>query len=104
MISVRRNMNDLFDLCRVSLLDIHLSDYVQNRPASKYNIRSFDVNNFNILKCRTQYFKNSYFPRFITKWNSLDSELKTVSSFSHFKSKLYQEFHRELNAYQLPHK
>ena len=35
--------------------------------------------------------KYEYFPCVITKWNSLDSQLKTIagSSFSLFKSKLY---------------
>jgi hypothetical protein len=60
-LDVRRNMKDLlfFFKCRAGLLDIQLPDYVQNRPAVKYNFRSYDVNDF---KCRTQYFKNSYFP------------------------------------------
>ena len=29
-------------------------------------------------KCRTQYFKNSYFPRVTKIWKSLDKELKGV--------------------------
>ena len=81
-------MKDLlfFHKCRAGLLDIHPPDYVQSRPAPRYNIRSHDVNNFTELKCRTEYFKNSYFPRVVTKWNSLDSDLKTIDSFIVFLS------------------
>ncbi len=58
-LDVRRNMRDLlfFFKCRARLLDIQLPDYVQNRPAPKYNFRSYDENDFTDFKCRTQYFK-----------------------------------------------
>jgi hypothetical protein len=92
-------MKDLlfFFKCKAGLLDIQLSDYVQNQLAPKYNFRSYDVNNF-----RSEYFKNSYFPRVvrISKWNSLDSDIKTIDSFDIFKSKLYQKFYSELNSYE----
>ena len=99
-------MKDLlfFHKCRAGLLDIHLPNYVQSRPVPRYNIRSHDVNNFNELKCRTEYFKNSYFPRVVIKWNSLDSDLKTIDSFSNFKSRLYKKFYSEINDHELPHK
>ena len=61
-------------------------------------------NNFTELKCRTEYFKNSYFPRVVTKWNSLDSDLKTIDSFSIFKSRPYKKFYSEINDYEPPHK
>ena len=105
-LGARRSMKDLlfFHKCRAGLLDIHLPDYVQSRPVPRYNIRSYDVNNFTELKCRSEYFKNSYFPRVVTKWNSLDSDLKTIDSFSIFKSRLYKKFYNEINNYELPHK
>ncbi len=123
-LDVRRSMKDLlfFHKCRTGLLDIHLDihveqvywiyildilldiDYVQSRLAPRYNIRSHDVNNFTEFKCRTEYFKNSYFPRSVTMWNSLDSDLKAIDSFSIFKSRLLKKFYIELNVYELPHK
>ncbi len=62
------------------------------------------MNNFTEFKCRTEYFKNSYFPRAVTMWNSLDSDLKAIDSFSIFKSRLLKKFYIELNVYELPHK
>ena len=85
-LDVRRNMKDLllFFKCRAGLLDIQFPDYVQNRPAPKYNLRSYDMNDFTDFKCRTQYFKNPYFPRVVRKWNSLDSDIKTIDSLDIF--------------------
>ena len=38
--------------------------------------------------CRTDTFKNSFFPNFINEWNKLDEKIKGVVSFSLFKASL----------------
>ena len=38
--------------------------------------------------CRTDTFKNSFFPNVINEWNKLDEEIKGIESFSLFKVSL----------------
>ena len=38
--------------------------------------------------CRTDTFKNSFFPNVINEWNKLDEEIKCATSFSLFKASL----------------
>jgi hypothetical protein len=49
-------MKDLlfFFKCRAGLLDIQLPDYVQNRPAPKCNLRSYDMNDLTDFKDAVQ--------------------------------------------------
>ena len=77
----RRDMKDLIFLfkCKLGLFNIELSDYVKLRPIPKYDLRAYDVNNFSEFKCRTVYFRSSYFPRVVHKWNSLESNIKYLS-------------------------
>ena len=101
----RRDMKDLLSLfkCTLGFYDIELSNYMKTLPAPKYSFRH-DINNFTEFKCKTQYFKNSYFPRVSTRWNSLDKELIASDNIFSFKSKLKQMFRGRLMEYKLPHK
>ena len=82
--------------CKLCFYNIQLSDYMQNRPAPKYSIRSYNANNYTECKCRTQYLKNLYFPRVTKMWNSLlHKELKGIRNISFFKLKLKQLFKHE---------
>ena len=38
--------------------------------------------------CRTDTFKNSFFPNVINEWNKLDEKIKDAPSFSLFKTSL----------------
>ena len=101
---LRRNMKDLIFLfkCKLGFYNIQLSDYMQNRPAPKYSIRSYNANNYTECKCRTQYLKNLYFPRVTKMWNSFDKELKGIRNISFFKLKLKLLFLTELEHYEPP--
>ena len=90
---------------RAGLLDIQLSaDYVQNRPAPKYNFRSYDVNDISDIKCRTDYLKNSYFPRVIRKWSLLDSHIKSITCLDIFYLNFIRNVTINFQSYELPHK
>ena len=67
--SVSSEMSNLIFLfkCKLGLFNIESSDYVKLRPIPKYDLRAYDVNNFSEFKCRTVYFRNSYFPRVVRK-------------------------------------
>ena len=100
----RRDMKYLIFLFKgkLGLFNIELSDYVKLRPIPKYDLRAYNVNIFSEFKCRTVYFRNSYFPRVVRKWNSLESNIKSLSSIDSFKSKLRQPFLSNLSHYELP--
>ena len=53
--------------------------------------RFYDTrNNTNVpsFNCRTEYFKNSFFPNVITEWNKLDINIKSMTSYTAFKNAL----------------
>ena len=43
---------------------------------------------FQIFRCRTTFFRNSFLPFAITEWNELDSDIKNVDSHTMFRKKL----------------
>ena len=42
-------------------------------------------NTFNSFSCRTEYFKNSFFPCVIGEWNKLNSEIRRSGSYNIFR-------------------
>ena len=69
--------------------------YNLKSPKYLYNLipsvnRFYDtINNTNVpsFKCRTEYFKNSFFPNVITEWNKLGN-IKSMTSYTVFKNAL----------------
>ena len=45
-------------------------------------------NTFNSFSCRTEYFKNSFFPCIIGEWNKLNPEIRTSGSYNIFRKSL----------------
>ena len=70
--------------------------YNLNLPKYLYNLipsvhRFYDTRyNTNVLSfnCRTEYFKNSFFPNVIAEWNKLDMNIKSMASYTAFKNAL----------------
>ena len=46
------------------------------------------TNDLYSLKCRTQRFRNSFFPDVVESWNNLGPELRNLPTLSSFKSKI----------------
>ena len=65
-------------------------------PKYLYNLipsvnRFYDTrSNTNVppFNCRTEYFKNSFFPNVIPEWNKLDINIKSKTSYTAFKNAL----------------
>ena len=47
-----------------------------------------EITNVPSFNCRTEYFKNSFFPNVITEWNKLDINIKSMTSYTAFKNAL----------------
>ena len=47
-----------------------------------------EITNVPSFNCRTEYFKNSFFPNVITEWNKLDIKIKSMTSYTAFKNAL----------------
>ena len=47
--------------------------------------KNTNVPSFN---CKTEYFKNSFFPNVITEWNKLDINIKSMTSYTAIKNAL----------------
>ena len=68
-----------------SKLPNYLYQLVQKRNPV-YAIR--DSDKLKSYYCRTEYFKNSFFPYTINQWNKLDSSLRNLESFTLFRKNL----------------
>ena len=69
--------------------NLKLPKYLYNLIPSVH--RFYDTRyNTNVLSfnCRTEYFKNSFFPNVITEWNKLDINIKSMTSYTAFKNAL----------------
>ena len=70
--------------------------YNLKSPKFLYNLilsvnRFYDIkNNTNVpsFNCRTEHFKNSFFPNVITEWNKVDINIKSMTSYNAFKNAL----------------
>ena len=45
-------------------------------------------NTFNSFSCRTEYFKNSFFPCIIGEWNKLNPEIRRSGSYNIFRKSI----------------
>ena len=45
-------------------------------------------NTFNSISCRTEYFKNSFFPCVIGEWNKLNPEIRRSGSYNIFRKSI----------------
>ena len=80
---------------------------------SKYLLQLISTNNhsYTLRKplniphyyCRTDTFKNSFFPNVINEWNKLDEKLKGVTSFSLIKASLLQAGRPHANSTYIIH-
>ena len=54
------------------------------------SMRSFrwDVNSFNTVSCKFEYFKNCFIPNVINEWNELDPHIRSSTSHNLFHNTL----------------
>ena len=70
---------------------LYLSQICQPTASStRYATRS--ANNIRVPRCRTSYFKNSFFPPSIKYWNSLDYSIRNLDSLSLFKRRIKDKY------------
>ena len=48
------------------------------------------VNSFNLVTCKSEYFKNSFIPNVIYEWNKLDPHIRSSASYNLFRNTLLQ--------------
>ena len=46
------------------------------------------ANSFNTVSCKSEYFKNSFIPNVINKWNKLDPDIRSSTSYNLFRNTL----------------
>ena len=46
------------------------------------------VNPFNTVSCKSEYFKNSFVPNVINEWNKLDPDIRSSTSYNQFRNTL----------------
>ena len=46
------------------------------------------VNSFNLVTCKSEYFKNSFIPNVIYEWNKLDPDIRSSASYNLFRNTL----------------
>ena len=66
----------------------YLTKYVNLRSTSNHQTRSANKNNLQEFSCRTNSFKNSFFPFCVREWNKLDNTIRDAESIKQIKSML----------------
>ena len=46
------------------------------------------INSFNLVTCKSEYFKNSFIPNVIYEWNKLDPDIRSSASYNLFRNTL----------------
>ena len=46
------------------------------------------INSFNLVTCKSEYFKNSFNPNVIYEWNKLDPDIRSFASYNLFRNTL----------------
>ena len=46
------------------------------------------VNSFNLVTCKSEYFKNSFFPNVVYEWNKLNPDIRSSASYDLFRNTL----------------
>ena len=67
-----------------NLITLEMPSYITSTTTTPYSTRFQHPFHFNILKARTNFYHNSYFPETVRDWNSLPIsaiEAHTVNSF-----------------------
>ena len=82
----RREISDLLLVfkAKTGLIPMDINNYLCTYEPG-YKSRNYDENNFNFLtKHKQQYFRNSFFIRSASLWNSIPSDLKTCNRLNSF--------------------
>ena len=86
----RREINDLILLYKIRSETISFSSNLLIQSTSRYSTRNFDSTNYRPISHHTQdYYRQSYFPRTVTLWNSLPMDIKKANNILTFKKGTY---------------
>ena len=87
---------------KTGLIPMDINNYLCTYKPG-YKSRNYDENNFNFLtKRKQQYFRNSFFIRPASLWNSIPSDLKTCNRLSSFRASLRKYYESKLPSYSPP--
>ena len=68
-----------------NLVEIPANDYI---TLNKQKTRRNNSKKLNQIRCNTDIYKNSFFPRTVVEWNKLNEECVTADSADSFKNKI----------------
>ena len=83
-----REISDLLLVfkAKTGLIPMDINNYLCTYEPD-YKSRNYDENNFNFLT-KQQYFRNSFFIRSASLWNSIPSDLKICNRLNSFRTSL----------------
>lgn len=85
-----------FYKCKSGIFELNVEHYTNH--SIHRSTRSSSVGSLRPNLCKTSLFRNSYFNRIVFLWNSLSSEIKSSSSVTTLKTKLYLHYINKLNS------
>ena len=75
------NKEDGWDDCVYSIISFNWATITHSYITSTTKKFHRHPNTFHVLPCRTEYFKNSFFPHVINEWNKLDRNIRSSSNY-----------------------
>jgi hypothetical protein len=99
----RREITDLMLLykSKTALIPMDVNNFLLYEPG--FRSRNYNENNYYfLLKHKQQYFRNSFFVRSESLWNSLPADLKICGSLNSFKISIRKHYVSKLTSYSPP--
>jgi hypothetical protein len=99
----RREITDLMLLykSKTALIPMDVNNFLLYEPG--FRSRNYNENNYYfLLKHKQQYFRNSFFVRSASLWNSLPADLKICGSLNSFKISIRKHYVSKLTSYSPP--
>lgn len=84
-----------FYKCNAGVFEINIDQHTSHPSSRSTRFISSDQLRPNL--CRSSSFRSSYFNRIIPLWNNLPSDIKSSSSSSTFKTRLYNHYFNKLD-------
>ena len=84
-----------FYKCKSGMYELDINQFITQPLHHSTRSSSGDLLRQNL--CKTSLFRNSYFNRIVFLWHNLPSDIKSSSSISILKSKLYLYYTNKLN-------
>lgn len=93
-LSMRRKIHQLTHMYKIvsNMTPLYLSELLPSTVGQRSNRSLRQGYNLSLFPCRTERFKQSFFPSIVSQWNSLELNIRNSRSLQSFKNEICSKF------------